>query len=147
MPPFDEDERKSFMERWVAVWNTPTLSTDSLAFYTEDAVLVDKAFDRTYRGHQELYASFRATEEVLADIRVTCHDLLIGPAHAVAQLRYDATVREPFACLPESSRGKAFSLSLMCLVEFAEDGRIARGTDVYDRASVLQQLGVLPDSP
>ncbi|MEV7598271.1 nuclear transport factor 2 family protein [Kitasatospora sp. NPDC089797] len=144
MTDVDPDERKAFVERWVTMWDSPTAPTDALAYYTEDAVIVDRAFDHTYRGHRELSEYFSRAGELFADIRSVSLGVLVGPGHAVAQVHYSATVREPFLCLPESSRGKRFSLHLMSLLEFAEDGRIARSVDAYDRTSVLQQLGVLP---
>ncbi|MBD0692768.1 nuclear transport factor 2 family protein [Streptomyces sp. CBMA123] len=147
MPDFDESERKAFVERWVTMWESPTAPADAMEYYTEDSVIEDKAFDHTYRGHQELHAYFSRAGELFSDIRSVSLGVLVGPSHAVAHVRYSATVREPFLCLPESSRGQRFSLYLMSLLEFAEDGRIARTVDAYDRTSVLQQLGVLPATP
>ncbi|MEU6979053.1 MULTISPECIES: ester cyclase [unclassified Streptomyces] len=141
---FDENERRDFVDRWVAVWNTPTGSRDALQFYTEDGEIVDKAIDHTYRGHEELYEYFSYADQILCDFDVSSEQVLIGPSHAVAHLRFETTIKEPFLCLPESSRGKRISLYMMSLLEFADDGRIVRGTDVYDRVPVLQQLGVLP---
>ncbi|MFF8695096.1 ester cyclase [Streptomyces sp. NPDC015144] len=141
---FDESERRDFVDRWVEVWNTSAGTRDSLAFYTEDAELVDRASNLTYRGHEELYAYFRYTEEILCDFHVSSQQVLVAPSHAVVHLRFEATIKKPFLCLPTTSRGKRISLYMMSLLEFAEDGRIARGTDVYDRASALRQLGVLP---
>jgi steroid delta-isomerase-like uncharacterized protein len=146
VPEFDADERKAFVERWVSMWESPTAPTDALAYYTEDAVIVDTAFGHTYRGHQELGEYFGRAAELFADIRSVCTGVLVGPSHAVAHVRYGATVRRPFLCLPESAKGQTFSLYLMALLEFAEDGRISRGTDAYDRTGVLQQLGLLPDT-
>lgn len=144
MPDFDEAERKAFVERWITMWDSPTAPTDAMAYYTEDAVIEDKAFDHTYRGHQELHEYFSRAGQLFSDIRSVSLGVLVGPSHAVAQVHYSATVKEPFLCLPESSRGQRFSLYLMSLLQFAEDGRIARSVDAYDRTSVLQQLGVLP---
>ncbi|MFI5530144.1 nuclear transport factor 2 family protein [Kitasatospora sp. NPDC051853] len=141
---FDEGERKAFVERWVVMWNSPTAPSDAMAYYTEDAVIEDKAFGHSYRGHRELNEYFRRAGDLFADIHAVPLDVLVGPAHALAHVQYTATLREPFLCLPESSRGKRFSLYVMSLLEFAEDGRIARGVDAYDRTSVLQQLGALP---
>ncbi|MFE3504323.1 nuclear transport factor 2 family protein [Kitasatospora sp. NPDC059160] len=146
MPDFDPSERKAFVERWVTMWDSPTAPADAMEYYTEDAVIEDKAFDHTYRGHRELHEYFSRAGELFSDIRSVSQGVVVGPSHAVAHVHYSATVREPFLCLPESSRGKRFSLYLMSLLEFAEDGRIARSVDAYDRAGVLQQLGVLPDS-
>ncbi|MER5639853.1 nuclear transport factor 2 family protein [Kitasatospora sp. NPDC002227] len=146
MPGFDEHERRAFVERWVAMWESPTAPGDAMAYYTEDAVIEDKAFGHTYRGHAELQEYFSRAGELFADIRSVCTGVQLGPSHAVAHVRYGATIRQPFLCLPESARGKRFSLDLMALLEFAEDGRIARGVDAYDRACVLQQLGLLPDT-
>ncbi|MER7842673.1 nuclear transport factor 2 family protein [Kitasatospora sp. NPDC096077] len=144
MPDPDLSERKAFVERWVTMWDSPTAPTDAMAYYTEDAVIEDKAFDHTYRGHQELHEYFSRADQLFSDIRSVSLGVLVGPDHAVAQVHYSATIRQPFLCLPESSRGQRFSLYLMSLLEFAEDGRISRSVDAYDRTSVLQQLGVLP---
>ncbi|MFD7412739.1 nuclear transport factor 2 family protein [Kitasatospora purpeofusca] len=144
VPQFDESERKAFVERWVAMWESPTAPADAMAYYTEDAVIEDKAFGHTYRGHRELHEYFARAGELFADIRSVSVGVLVGRSHAVAHVQYGATIREPFLCLPESSRGKGFSLYVMSQLEFAEDGRIVRSVDAYDRTAVLQQLGVLP---
>jgi steroid delta-isomerase-like uncharacterized protein len=144
VPEYDESERRAFVERWVAMWESPTAPSDAMAYYTEDAVIEDKAFGHTYRGHPELSEYFGRAAELFSDIRSVCTGVLVGPSHAVAHVQYGATIRQPFLCLPESTRGRRFSLYLMALLEFAPDGRIARGVDAYDRSSVLQQLGLLP---
>ncbi|MCX4690404.1 nuclear transport factor 2 family protein [Kitasatospora purpeofusca] len=144
VPEFDESERKAFVERWVAMWESPTAPADAMAYYTEDAVIEDKAFGHTYRGHQELHEYFARAGALFSDIRSVSAGVLVGRSHAVAHVQYGATIREPFLCLPESSRGKSFSLYVMSQLEFAEDGRIVRSVDAYDRTAVLQQLGVLP---
>ncbi|MFJ8045751.1 nuclear transport factor 2 family protein [Kitasatospora sp. NPDC096147] len=141
---FDEAERRAFVERWVVMWNSPTAPEDAMAYYTEDAVIEDKAFGHSYRGHRELNEYFRRAGDLFADIDAAPAGVLVGPTHALAHVQYSATVKEPFLCLPESSRGKRFTLYVMSLLEFAEDGRIARGVDAFDRLAVLQQLGVLP---
>ncbi|MEV7279282.1 nuclear transport factor 2 family protein [Streptomyces sp. NPDC093111] len=146
MSEFDENERREFVERWVGMWESPTAADDAMAYYTEDAEIVDKAFGHTYRGHHELRQYFSNAMELFANIRSVCTGVLVGRTHAVAHVRYTATIRKPFLCLPESARGREFSLYLMALLEFAEDGRITRGVDAYDRAAVLQQLGLLPET-
>ncbi len=114
------------------------------AYYTEDAVVDDKAFGHTCRGHRELHEYFTRAGALFSGIRSVSAGVLVGRSHAVAHVQYGATIREPFLCLSESSRGKSFSLYVMSQLEFAEDGRIVRSVDAYDRTAVLQQLGVLP---
>ncbi|WP_221360468.1 nuclear transport factor 2 family protein [Streptomyces beigongshangae] len=139
----DDAVSETYVQKWAASFSSGTV-TETLHFYTKDALLEDIALNRFCRGHEEIGAYLQLFYDAVPDMRISARKCLLGPAHAAVHWTWTGTVQGSVPELPDVAPGTEFSIDGGAILEFAEDGRIARETDYWDTANLLRQFGLLP---
>ena len=129
-------------QRWVDGWNSHDV-TRILACLTPDAIYEDLPLAAVNHGHDEARAFIETGWAAFPDLGFTLTASAIGAAGGTAEWTMSGTQRGDLPGLPAT--GKSFSVRGVSVIELAGD-RIRAVRDYWDYATVLQQLGVLPQS-
>jgi len=131
----------SIAQRWVEAWNTRN-ADQVLACLTPDAVYEDVALGAVNRSHEETRQFVSGAWIAFPDLRFELTGSAITGDSGTIEWTMLGTHRGDFPGLPAT--GKAFSVRGVSVVELA-GGQIRRVRDYWDFATVLRQLGVLPE--
>jgi steroid delta-isomerase-like uncharacterized protein len=138
MPDF-----KDFAEEYAAAWSTQDIDA-ILSFFTKDCVYEDMALGAVNTGKQQLGAFLRATFAAIPDFRIELKAILSSGDRAASEWIMSGTQTGAFPGIPAT--GKRFSVRGASMMELYQ-GKIRRNADYWSLATLLQQVGVLPDSP
>jgi steroid delta-isomerase-like uncharacterized protein len=108
------------------------------AIFTDDGVYEDIAGGGFHRGKGEIKQLLRAVYAWAPDFRVTMKSHIVGDDSAATEWVSEGIQTGPIGDIPAS--GNSFRLRGVSILRF-RDGKIARVTDYYDRASFLRQIG------
>lgn len=138
MPDF-----KDFADEYAAAWSTQDINA-ILSFFTEDCVYEDMALGAVNTGKQQLEAFLRATFAAIPDFRIELKAILSSGDRAASEWIMSGTQTGAFPGIPAT--GKRFSVRGASMMELYQ-GKIRRNADYWSLATLLQQVGVLPESP
>jgi steroid delta-isomerase-like uncharacterized protein len=85
---------------------------------------------------------FRIMLDAFPDLRMDIQDSFASGDKAVARLRVSGTHMGDFAGIPAT--GNPFSVNLIDITRFGDDGLAHEHWGVVDQLSMMQQLGVIP---
>ena len=130
--------KSGIAERWISAWNSH--DPDKLAaIFTPDVMYEDVPFGAVNHGSAEL-RKFAASEfEGSPDLHVELGTSSIHGEHGIIEWTFSGTDKGIF------KTGKKFSVRGVSVVT-VKNGKISRNVDYYDAATVMKQLGLLPDS-
>ena len=134
---------KDFVEEYAAAWSTQNVEM-ILSFFTEDCVYEDVALGRVNTGKQELEAFLRTTFVAIPDFHIEPKATFAAGPQAANEWVMSGTQRGSFPGIPATN--KRFSVRGASIMEM-EEGKIRRNTDYWSLAALLQQVGVLPQTP
>ena len=113
--------------------------------FVESISWIDRARGITFRTPQEFKSDFLAGwTDASSDCRVTDARYVDAGDMVLARFIAQGTNDGPLGPFPAT--GKEWALSICELWHFDADGRVIGGEIYYDQASLLTQLGLLPES-
>ena len=136
---------REFTDRWLEAWNSHEPER-LLALMTDDIVYDDSAWPRTMRGHADvrefLEHTWRAIPDLRFEVREGPYPHAGGPKAAVWWTGYGTHtgLLDPPGLAPTGKRMKFDGADFH---EYRE-GKVARLRIVFDMASAMRQLGVMP---
>jgi steroid delta-isomerase-like uncharacterized protein len=131
------DKRADLVQKQFAAWNAH--DPDKVAsFYTEDAVYEDVAFGLKARGHKEL-------RKMAADFLTGVPDMKLEVINSTS-MGDRGSVEWVFSGTDVGlyKTGKKFSVRGASVYQ-VRGGKFSSNRDYYDSASIMRQVGVLPD--
>ena len=112
--------------------------------YAERIRWIDQARGITYRTPQEFKKDFlEGWVQASSDCQVT--DARYTDAGEMVVARFTARGTNDGPLGPFPATGKEWALSICEMWDFDADGRVVGGEIYYDQASLLTQLGLLPE--
>lgn len=131
--------KSGIAESWISAWNSH--DPDKLAaIFTPDVMYEDVPFATVNHGSAEL-RKFAATEfDGSPDLHVELGSSSIQGTHGIIEWTFSGTDKAMF------KTGKKFSVRGVSILTL-KNGKISRNVDYYDAATVMKQLGLLPDTP
>jgi len=112
-----------------------------LSLYTDDVVYEDVVVGKTNHGKDELRAFMKDFIGGAPDIKMELKSIIVSGDRFCMEGVFSGTQTGNWADYPAT--GKSFSIRGVSVGEL-RDGKIKHNTDYYDGASLMQQLGVLP---
>jgi len=135
---------EKMMNDYFAAWNTHDVEK-MLSFFTDDIVYEDVAMGKVNRGKKELKDGISYTFVDFSDFKLEIKSSFIaGDRGAVEWVMSGAFVHSSVPGL--RATGKRFSVRGASIIEFRK-GKISRGSDYWDRATLDQQVGLMPGPP
>jgi steroid delta-isomerase-like uncharacterized protein len=129
----------NLVEQSFAAWNSH--DPDKVAaFYTDDVVYEDVAFGMVARGHDEMRKLAAGFFAAVPDLKLEVISSSISKNHGSTEWKFSGTDTGLF------KTGKKFSVRGASLFEL-RGNKFSSNKDFYDSASIMKQVGVLPESP
>ena len=126
----------SLAKQWIAAWNSHT-PDKMLPLFTEDVLYEDVAFGEVNHGKAEL-SKFAASEfDAVPDLELKLLRADIHGGHGTIEWSFSGTDKGIY------KTGKKFSVRGVSVID-VRDGKIFRNLDLYDSATIMRQVGVLP---
>ena len=132
------DRDTAVAEKWIAAWNSH--DTDKLlGAFTDDVFYEDVAFGEVSHGKAEL-RKFAASEfEGVPDAELKLVRASVHDGHGTIEWTFSGTDKAVF------KTGKKFSVRGVSVID-VRDGKISRSLDFYDSATIMRQVGLLPNA-
>ncbi|MGH2617784.1 MAG: ester cyclase [Thermomicrobiales bacterium] len=116
-----------------------------VAIYAEDVLFEEVVLDGTVtHGRDELRAYAEAVYAAFPDFTVTPMSGFVSGDRAVLEWVLTGTYEGQFGPLPPGS-GQQVAVRVASVLELADDGLIRRDSEYWDFATVLTQLGAMPE--
>jgi steroid delta-isomerase-like uncharacterized protein len=115
-----------------------------LSFYTDDCAYEDVASGKVSHGKEELRAFSKENFTTAPDLKIELKSLIASGDHLAMEWVMSGTQTGKLGNLPAT--GKSFSVRGVSISEL-KDGNIQHNIDYCDGASIMRQLGVLPQQP
>ncbi len=129
--------------QWLDAWNSHRVER-VLACLTPDAVHEDVSLGVVNRSHAEVRRFVEEGWAAFPDLRFELDGVAITGTTGTVEWTMQGTHQGDWPGLPAT--GKAFAVRGVSVLELAGD-RIQRVRDYWDFATVLRQLGALPEPP
>lgn len=131
-----ENRQSSIADKWIAAWNSH--DPDKLvSLFSTDVMYEDVAFGQVSHGAAEL-RKFAADEfAAVPDLHVELEDSFIQGGHGSIQWKFSGTDTGMF------KTGKKFNVRGVSIITVS-NGKISRNFDYYDVATMMRQVGTLP---
>jgi steroid delta-isomerase-like uncharacterized protein len=126
------------VRRWVEAYNARDAATMA-SLYAAHGIFEDVPNGFVARG-PEIPGFLEMGERGLADVRLDLRSALHGERWAVIEYEFHATNA---GTIPGAEPGASFVSRAVTVFEFDGD-EIVRSSDYYDMASIMAQLGLLP---
>jgi steroid delta-isomerase-like uncharacterized protein len=126
-------------EKWIAAWNSHD-PDKMLALFTDDVVYEDVAFGEVSHGKAELRKFFLSEIEGVPDLELKLERADIRGGHGTIEWTFSGTDKGVY------KTGKRFSVRGISVIDL-RGGKISRNVDYYDAATIMHQVGVLPNTP
>ncbi|MEV8022135.1 nuclear transport factor 2 family protein [Streptomyces sp. NPDC086554] len=135
----DIAERTAFLEDWVAALNVG--AEEVVTFYTEETLYEERGIKVAIRGRENLRQFYRQLYPMFSNLAVTTRKSIVTADHAVVEWTMSGTLIGKIPEVPAPSSGEApFSFEGASILEFADDGRIAREAAYWSVADLIQQI-------
>jgi steroid delta-isomerase-like uncharacterized protein len=133
------DPNAALAEKWIAAWNSHN-PDKMLPLFTDDIVYEDVAFGEVSHGSAELRKFFLSEIEGVPDLELKLERASIRGDHGTIEWTFSGTDKGVY------KTGKKFSVRGVSAIDL-RDGKISRNLDFYDSATIMRQVGVLPNPP
>ena len=138
-PKSSSDGDAAVAEKWIAAWNSHD-PDKMLPAFTDDVFYEDVAFGEVSHGSTE-FRKFAASEfEGVPDAELKLVRASVHNGHGTIEWTFSGTDKGVF------KTGKKFSVRGVSVID-VRDGKISRSLDFYDVATIMRQVGVLPNPP
>lgn len=125
-------------DKWIAAWNSHD-PEKMLSTFTDDVYYEDVTFAEVSRGQAE-FRKFAAEEfEGVPDLEIKLMRAAVHNGHGTIEWSFSGTDKGVY------KTGKKFTVRGVSVIE-VRDGKISRSVDYYDAATIMRQVGVLPDT-
>jgi len=132
-------------DKFVAAWNSHEVE-QLLSLMTDDVVYDDASWPTQMHGHAEVRAFLESTWRAVPDLAFT-HDeiVLLDPSRTKTARYWHGTATQTGSWDPPGLKpsGRGFSFHGATFLE-SRDDKLCRIRVIYDVASIMRQLGVLP---
>jgi len=113
----------------------------------DDFELVDIAAGETFRGKEGARANAQGWFTAFPDAQVELVNVIAGDGWEAAEAIARGTHTGPLATAEGEIPPTGRSMELrFCSIAQVSDGKIHKGRDYYDIASIMQQLGLMPEA-
>jgi len=133
------DQGAALAEKWIAAWNSH-LPDKMLPLFTDDVFYEDVAFGEVSHGSAELRKFFLSELDGVPDLELKLVRANIHGDHGTIEWTFSGTDKGVY------KTGKKFSVRGVSVIDL-RDGKISRNIDYYDAATIMRQVGTLPNSP
>jgi steroid delta-isomerase-like uncharacterized protein len=130
---------KSIVENWARYWSTPEASEQFVAFFTDDCIYEDVAFEHIMNGKSELAQFYRQGRIAFPDFKLELQSVIDADGRVAAQWLMTGTQMGDLPGVPPTQRkitGRGVSV-----FELKGD-KIKNCQDYYNLTALLKQLGV-----
>ncbi len=125
-------------EKWIAAWNSHD-PEKMLSTFTDDVYYEDVAFGEVSHGQAE-FRKFAAEEfEGVPDLDLKLVRAAVHNGQGTIEWTFTGTDKGVY------KTGKKFTVRGVSVID-VRGGKIARSVDYYDAATIMKQVGVLPDT-
>jgi steroid delta-isomerase-like uncharacterized protein len=128
---------QGLIEQALAAWSSHDPER-VVSFYTDDVVYEDVPLGLTKSGKEELRQFAISTFRLSPDITFEVNSTRVSNGHGVAEVTMHGTDKEFL------KTGKTFSVRGVSVFEI-RGGKISRDRDYYDVATIMRQVGLLPE--
>jgi steroid delta-isomerase-like uncharacterized protein len=128
---------KKAVERLFTAWNSRD-TEKVLAAFSEDAVYEDVAIDQVYRGRAQIRKWVAGTFTDFENFKLEVVRSTFYKGGGVVEWVWSGTEKGLF------KTGKSFSVRGVSIIE-VRGGKVSSYKEYYDFATVMRQLGLLPD--
>ena len=136
--PQTASQKHDIAESWISAWNSH--DPDKLAaIFTPDIMYEDVPFASVNHGSAELRKFAASDFDASPDLHVELGSSSIQGNHGTIEWTFSGTDKGIF------KTGKKFSVRGVSILTL-KNGKISRNVDYYDAATVMKQLGLLPDT-
>jgi steroid delta-isomerase-like uncharacterized protein len=133
-----KDQGSALAEKWIAAWNSHD-PEKMVPLFTDDVVYEDVAFGEMSHGSAELRKFFLSELEGVPDLELKLQGANLQGGHGTIEWIFSGTDKGVY------KTGKKFSVRGISVIEM-RGGKISRNLDYYDVATIMKQVGVLPDN-
>jgi steroid delta-isomerase-like uncharacterized protein len=130
----------SLLEKWFAAGDAGNL--DAFEDFLHPDVIVHAPFGLSTNGIAAEQKVWRDGLDAMPDVRHEIAEVLISGSTIAARAVVTGTLQKAFGSLPAS--GKSFRID-QALFAYVRDGKIAEAWEIVDTASLMRQVGALPD--
>jgi len=130
---------RELIEQYYAAWQ-PGNADSILAFFTEDAVFEDLAFEARFEGPDQIRAFIDLTYSGIPDFAVKPTHIVVGDGSAAAEWVMSGTHQGDLPGLPRT--GQAFALRASSVITLSEE-RIAVMNDFWNPDAFRRLVGLL----
>ena len=134
---------KRIIEDYLAALNAHDVEKIA-SFFTDDGIFEDVPMGIVHQGKEGVKANFSAEFTAFSDYKVEIKTLFVADDWAAVESVMTATHTGDFPML--SATGKSVSVRAASIIEMQGD-KIKRNTNYFNMASLMQQLGVMPEMP
>ena len=138
-PKSKTDPGAALAEKWIAAWNSHN-PDKMLVLFTDDVFYEDVAFGEVSHGSAELRKFFLSEIEGVPDLELKLERASIHGNHGTIEWTFSGTDKGVY------KTGKKFSVRGVSVVDM-RDGKISHNVDYYDAATIMRQVGALPNNP
>ena len=114
------------------------------SLFTDDGIFEDVPWGIVHHGKEGVKANFSAEFAAIPDLKVERKTLFVAGDWAAAESVMTGTHTGDFPMLPAT--GKSVSVRAASIIEMQGD-KIKRNINYFNMASLMQQLGVMPEMP
>lgn len=115
-----------------------------LSLLTDDVVIEDVTFGMVMKGKEGVRQGFSGFLKSVPDFKLIAKSWIIKDGTFALEIEFGGTHLGDFPGLPAT--GKAFSVRGCSVGEF-QNGKLKGRRDYWDSATMLRQLGIMPQSP
>ena len=131
---------ESILEKWFAAGDAGDL--DAFDSYLHPDVVVHAPLGLSTRGVAAEKQVWREALTAMPDIRHEIQEVFVSGSTVAARVVVTGTHQKDFGGIPAS--GRTFTID-QALFAHVEDGKIVEAWEIVDSASLLRQLGALPE--
>ena len=125
-------------QNWIAAWNSHDTAKWA-AYFTSDVYYEDVAFGQISRNLDEGKKFAGETFEDTPDLKLELENSSFAGNHGTIQWILTGTDKGFF------KTGKPFKVRGVSIIT-VKNGKISRSVDYYDSATIMKQVGLLPNS-
>lgn len=135
------------LQDYANAWNTHNVDK-VVEFYAEDAELVDAATGQTQRGKEEIRRNVQSFLKAFPDVNGAAATVVESSNKFAAVYHVSGKHSGPWALggreIPATNKKADYKLGVF--IETDGNGKIKREIDIADTATIIQQLGISPES-
>jgi steroid delta-isomerase-like uncharacterized protein len=135
---------KKVMDDYLIAWNSHDINT-ILSFFTDDGIYEDVAHGIVNQGKKEITGYLNTSFNDFPDLKIEVKTVFGTGVWTVFEIVTSGT--HAHSSRPEvPATGKTFSVRAVSIFQL-RNGKISRQSEYYNYATLLQQVGLMPEQP